>query len=195
MCISSIAVFASGNGSNAAQLMRYFSAHERIGVRLVVTNNKNAGVTEVAKTFEVPVEVFTNEAIAEGTPLLDVLSDYKINTIVLAGFLRKIPAALIDAFPSRIINIHPSLLPKFGGKGMYGDFVHQAVLEAKENKTGITIHTIDERYDEGNQLAQFEVALSQDDTLDTLRSKVQALEHKHFAETIDHYITTLESYT
>lgn len=190
---SNIAIFVSGKGSNAETLMRYFSTHKTIGVQLVLTNNKEAEVIEIAEKFGVFVVVCSNDDIASGDSLIALLKQHTIHFIVLAGFLRKIPPALIDAFPSRIINIHPSLLPKFGGKGMYGDNVHKAVLEAKEKLTGITIHTIDERYDHGMQLAQFDVALAENDSLDSVRAKVKVLEHKYFASTIEEYINNLAS--
>ena len=191
MNATNIAIFASGKGSNADRLMQYFATKEEMGIRLVLTNKPDAGVIDFATKHNIPVAICSNSAIENGDEVLEILSKHNIDLIVLAGFLRKIPAKLITSFPDKIINIHPSLLPKHGGKGMYGDFVHQAVLNATDKKTGITIHTVDERYDHGKRLAQYEVALTNDETIDSIRAKVQSLEHSYFASTIENYIKEL----
>lgn len=191
MNAKNIAIFASGKGSNADRLMQYFATKEEMGIRLVLTNKPDAGVIDFAAKHNIPVAICTNTAIENGAEVMDILSKHKIDLIVLAGFLRKIPSQLIVAFPEKIINIHPSILPKHGGKGMYGDFVHQSVLTAKDKKTGITIHTVDERYDHGKRLVQHEVVLTANETLDSIRAKVQSLEHTYFAKTIENYIKEL----
>lgn len=191
MNATNIAIFASGKGSNADRIMHYFTTKNEVVIKLVITNNPNAGVIDFAAKHNIPISICTNTAIENGAEVMGILSKQKIDMIVLAGFLRKIPSQIITAFPEKIINIHPSLLPKHGGKGMYGDFVHQAVLSAKDKKTGITIHTVDERYDHGKQLAQYEVALTNNETIDTIRLKIQELEYNHFAPTIENYINTI----
>lgn len=183
-----IALFASGKGTNADRIMHYFKGHKEISIQLVVSNKKEAGVLSFAENHKVPHIVFSNDEISNGNPVISFLKAKKIDYIVLSGFLRKIPEVLIASYPNRIINIHPSLLPKHGGKGMYGDFVHKAVLEAKDKKTGITIHTIDEEYDHGTKIAQYEVEVDSKDTMTSIRTKVQELEHRYFASTIEQFL-------
>lgn len=179
-----ITIFASGMGSNAEALIKYFEHHPHIKVGLIVTNNSKAGVIAVANRYKIPVQIISNESLQQPQPLLATLQHFKTDYIVLAGFLRKIPDLLIQRFPNKIINIHPALLPKFGGKGMYGHKVHDAVLQAGETTTGITIHFVNEHYDEGQIIFQAEVDLNEDETAETIRAKVQALEHEHFAKVI-----------
>lgn len=190
MKVKSIAIFASGKGTNADRLMHYFKDSPDISIRLVLSNRVDAGVLSIANNHKVNVEICSNAEIEKGEKLIALMQKHKIDYVVLSGFLRKIPAALINVYPGKIINIHPSLLPKHGGKGMYGDHVHEAVIKAQDKKTGITIHTIDERYDHGKQLAQFEVELDQNETISTVRDKVQLLEHIHFGPTVEKYIQT-----
>lgn len=188
-----IAIFASGVGSNAKRIITYFRNHSAVNVALIVTNNANAGVVEVTKESETPCVVLDNADFVSGENLLNVLNEHRINWIILAGFLRKIPSKLISEFENRIINIHPSLLPKFGGKGMYGDYVHQAVLAAKETQAGISIHYVTEQYDEGALIAQFFVALTIDESLDSVKRKVQQLEQTYFPLVIEQVITQKET--
>jgi phosphoribosylglycinamide formyltransferase-1 len=176
----SIALFASGNGSNAVNLIHFFQNHPKIEVKTLICNKADAPVVAKAESLGVEVLVFSNEEFESGLTVLQELDYRAIEWIVLAGFLRKIPVNIIRGYQNRIINIHPSLLPKYGGKGMYGKFVHNAVIEAKELKSGISIHLVNEEFDDGEILAQFETELTGDDTCDSLTEKIHALEHKHF---------------
>lgn len=176
----SIALFASGNGSNAVNLIHFFQNHPQIEVKTLVCNRADAPVVEKATALGIEVLVFSNEEFESGLTVLQELDYRAIDWIVLAGFLRKIPINIIHGYQNRIINIHPSLLPKYGGKGMYGKFVHEAVIGAKELKSGISIHLVNEEFDQGEILAQFETELSSDDTFESLAEKIQQLEHKHF---------------
>lgn len=176
----SIALFASGNGSNAVNLIDFFRDHPQIEVKTLVCNKEDAPVVSKARSMGIEVLTFTNEAFESGLTVLQELDYRAIDWIILAGFLRKIPVNIIRGFQDRIINIHPSLLPKFGGKGMYGKYVHQAVIEAKENQSGISIHLVNEEFDQGKILAQFETSVTPEDTVDSLAEKIHQLEHKHF---------------
>lgn len=176
----SIALFASGNGSNAVNLIRFFQNHPTIEVKTLICNRADAPVVAKAESLGIEVLVFTNEEFESGLTVLQELDYRAIDWIVLAGFLRKIPVNIIRGYQNRIINIHPSLLPKYGGKGMYGKFVHNAVIEAKELKSGISIHLVNEEFDDGELLAQFETELTDNDTCDSLAEKIHTLEHKHF---------------
>ncbi len=176
----SIALFASGNGSNAVNLIQFFSGHPQIEVKILVCNKADAPVVAKAKALGVEVLTFTNEEFESGLTVLQELDYRAIDWIILAGFLRKIPVNIIRGFQDRIINIHPSLLPKFGGKGMYGKYVHQAVIENQENQSGISIHLVNEEFDQGKILAQFEVSVTPEDTVESLAEKIHQLEHKHF---------------
>lgn len=149
-----IAIFASGSGSNTENIIRYFRENEAIQVSLVLSNRSDAYVLERAHRLGVPCNVFPKEDWVAGDEILAVLQEYHIDFVVLAGFLVRVPDLLLHAYPNKIINIHPALLPKFGGKGMYGNRVHEAVVAAGEKKSGITIHYINERYDEGNIVFQ-----------------------------------------
>jgi len=183
-----IAIFASGNGSNAEALMAYFKDNPYISVDLLLTNNPNAYAIERAKKFAVLCKVFSkqdfeNEAVAE------YLRDNRgITHIALAGFLWLIPENLIKAFPNKIVNIHPALLPKYGGKGMYGRKVHEAVRANGDITTGITIHLVNNKYDEGEILAQRSVDISATDTPEEIARKVQELEHRYYPEVIESWI-------
>ena len=185
MNIQSIAVFASGTGSNAIRLIEHFAASSAISVELVVCNKPDAPVVEKARALGVEVLVMDNASFESGLTLLQELHYRHINWIVLAGFLRKIPVNIIRGFQDRIINIHPALLPKFGGKGMYGMYVHKAVVDACEPETGISIHLVNEEFDKGRLLAQFKVAVSENDTPESVAAKVQELEHRHFADVVE----------
>ena len=181
--LKKIILFASGSGSNVQNIIEYFSAFDRITTDLVLTNNKKAGVLDRAKYLNVPFYVFNKEEYLDDS-LLNKLQSIKPDLIVLAGFLLKIPESMITAFPDKIINIHPALLPKHGGKGMYGDRVHQSVLDSGDIETGITIHYVNENYDEGSIIFQRAVEVSKADTAESVANKVHQLEYKHYPKVI-----------
>ena len=180
-----IVLFASGSGTNAENIVRYFSGNRDILVPLIISNKRDAYVHERANQLGIPSFTFSKADFDEGSPVIDLLSTFEIDYIVLAGFLLKVSQPLLDAYPGRIINIHPALLPKFGGKGMYGDRVHQAVVEAGETESGITIHYIDENYDEGDIIFQATCEVLSDDTFEEVARKVHALEYAHFPRVIE----------
>ena len=186
-----IAVFASGTGSNARKIIEHFQEHPSIRVALVASNKKDAGVLTIAANHGIPVLILDKEPFFKGDAYLPALRHYTIDFIILAGFLWKIPAPLIAAYPSRILNIHPALLPKYGGKGMYGHFVHEAVIAAKERESGITIHFVDEQYDHGNTIFQAKCPITETDTPDSLAQKIHLLEHAHFPTVIENTIKEL----
>ncbi|WP_240312699.1 phosphoribosylglycinamide formyltransferase [Flavihumibacter solisilvae] len=180
-----LAVFASGTGSNAEKIMDHFAEHPRIKVALVVSNKPAAGVLEKAAARNVPTLIIEKENFFRGDSYIPFLKEKGIDFIVLAGFLWKIPAALITAFPSHIVNIHPALLPKYGGKGMYGQFVHEAVIIAGEQESGITIHFVDEHYDHGGTIFQATCQLEPGDTAASLAERIHELEHAHYPAIIE----------
>lgn len=179
-----IAVFASGAGTNAAKIVEQFRHHHSIRVSLIVCNKPDAGVLTVAVTEHIPHLIIGKEKFYRGNGYADELLDTKIDMIVLAGFLWKIPSTLIKAFPGKIINIHPALLPRYGGKGMYGHHVHQAVIDNKEKESGITIHYVDEQYDHGQIIFQATCPVFENDTPGSLAIRVQQLEHEHYPKVI-----------
>lgn len=180
-----IAIFASGGGSNARKIMEYFQSSGVGRVVLVVCNRKNAGVIGIAAEFDVPVQMIDRNLFYESERLLDVLESYKTDFIALAGFLWLIPGYLIKAYPDRIVNIHPALLPKYGGHGMYGHHVHEAVKAAGEQESGPTIHFVNEHYDEGDIIFQTSCRLSPEDTPEDIARKVLSLEHEHYPRVIE----------
>lgn len=186
--VNRIAIFASGNGTNAQRISEYFNNHPNIKVSLVLANNENAFVIQRAKQLNIPCVVFSRSDMIKSEIFLKVLHNYEINWIILAGFLLKIPDYLIKAYPGHIINIHPALLPKYGGKGMYGDKVHSAVLANNETESGITIHYVNEIYDEGEIIFQAKIIIEKSDTIDSLAAKIHLLEQKHFPEVIEEAI-------
>jgi len=182
-----IALFASGTGTNAEKIIEGSLPAAGAGekdqpykVALIVCNKPGAGVLKIAEENNIPTLLIEKEKFFRGNGYADELKAAGIDLIVLAGFLWKIPAVLIKVFPKKIINIHPALLPKYGGKGMYGHYVHEAVIAAKEKESGITIHYVDELYDHGQIILQAKCMVSENDTPETLAKKVQALEHRHF---------------
>ncbi|PZX51325.1 phosphoribosylglycinamide formyltransferase [Algoriphagus chordae] len=179
-----LAILASGSGSNAEKIMEHFQNSEIAEIALVASNKADAFVLERAKKFEVPTFTFSRKEMDAGV-LLEKLQEENIDWVILAGFLLKIPVELTRAFPDRMVNIHPALLPKYGGKGMYGSFVHEAVKAAGDSETGITIHLVNENYDEGRIVFQASTPLTSEDTPDSIADKVHALEHKHFPEVIE----------
>ena len=180
-----LAVLASGSGSNARAILAYFQQHPAIEVGLILTNKEEAGVRAHARAFGVPDLVFDRSAFQAPDSILPILQRHNIQWIILAGFLWKIPDVLVASYPGQIINIHPALLPDFGGKGMYGIHVHRAVLEASVPKSGITIHEVDGQYDHGQHLFQATCPVFPDDRPETLASRVLALEHRYFAPVIE----------
>lgn len=184
-----IALFASGSGTNAMRLAEHFRDHRTIEIRCIVCNNPKAEVLEKATKAGIPTELFTNQEFESPERLIDMLTNYRVNWIVLAGFLRKISSDLIKYFPERILNIHPALLPKFGGKGMYGRYVHEAVVAAGEKESGITVHIVDEEFDRGKIIEQQKVTILPEDTPETVALKVQLLEHRFFSEIVERAIT------
>jgi len=195
--MSNIAIFASGSGTNAEQIIRYFSGDEAHSVKLVLSNKADAYVIERAKNLSVPVMIFDRNTFYKTHQLLDVLREAAIDVLVLAGFLWLIPDYLLMTFPRRIINIHPALLPDYGGKGMYGMRVHEAIIRDGLKKSGITIHLIDEEYDRGKILFQAECPVLPNDTPEDLASRIHQLEHRYYPETIKNYLESLNptSYT
>lgn len=182
--MKNIVIFASGGGSNAGQIMQYFSNHQQIKVVAVLTNNPQAGVLQKALQYGIPGVVFTKEQLVNGEVLARV-QQFSPDVIVLAGFLLKFPAGIIAAYPDKVINIHPALLPKYGGKGMYGINVHGAVLENKEKESGITIHYVNDNYDEGNIIFQQSVAVDDCSTPEEIAARVLELEHRYYPEIIE----------
>ena len=186
-----LALFASGTGSNAETIIKYFEHKTIVEIVFVLSNKAQAPIVAKAQSLGVKVIVCTNQEVEDQGFLVNLCKTYEIDYIILAGFLRKIPDALIHAYPEKIINIHPSLLPKYGGAGMYGKFVHEAVLAAKETVTGISIHYVSEEFDSGRIITQFSVALTPDDTVGVIQEKVHQLEHLHFAPTIEQEILNM----
>ncbi|WP_421808463.1 phosphoribosylglycinamide formyltransferase [Flagellimonas sp.] len=180
-----IVIFASGSGSNAENIISFFSEKHQAEVVAVLTNKSSAKVLERCDRLGVPGFYFNKPAFRESDAVLRLLKGLEIDLIVLAGFLWKIPTHLIEAFPDRIINIHPALLPKYGGKGMYGDRVHQAVKDNQEAETGITIHYVNENYDEGAIIFQAKTKIDTSDTPETIAQKVHQLEYEHFPKVIE----------
>lgn len=183
-----IAIFASGSGTNAEAIMKYFEHHDTISVSLLLSNNPEAYALQRAEKFNIDSRIFNRLEFRETTVVLDWLAEKEITHIVLAGFLWLIPGYLTEAYPNRIINIHPALLPKFGGKGMYGAKVHEAVKAMNEAETGITIHLVNERYDEGKIIAQMRCPITAADTPEQIAAKVHALEYHHYPDTIRQWI-------
>ena len=180
-----IAIFASGAGTNAKKIIEYFAGHQEIAIGLIVCNKPGAGVIQIASDYHIPVLLIEKDRFQQGDGYVDELKDAKITFIVLAGFLWKIPQTLIDVYRNKIINIHPSLLPKFGGKGMYGAKVHEAVIATGEKESGITIHYVDEHYDNGDIIFQAACPVAENDTPDSLAEKIHRLEHENYARVIE----------
>lgn len=184
-----IVLFASGNGTNAENIIRYFQHRNTIQIIELLTNNPKAGVIERAKKLDVPVRIFTRADFASPQALIHHLEEQQTGLIVLAGFLWKIPTALIRQFPEKIINLHPALLPEFGGKGMYGLRVHEAVIAAGKKKSGITIHFVNENYDEGKIIFQAETEVQETETPESLAEKIHQLEYKYFPQVIEEIVS------
>ena len=187
-----IAIFASGSGSNAQKIMELYKKDPEVEIALVLTNNPEAYVLQRADNFEIPAHIFDRKEFYHTDHIIDMLQNLDVDLIVLAGFLWLIPKNLIAAYPGRIINIHPAILPKFGGKGMYGDHVHNAVLAAGETEGGITIHYVDENYDEGEFIYQAKYRIDKGDNLEMIKFKGQQLEHQHYPRVIDSIIKKIK---
>ena len=189
--MKNIAIFASGSGTNAEKLFEKFQNHPRGRVALLLTNNPKAGVLARAEKFGVPTEVFDRNSLRTSDRVLTILQAHAVDLIVLAGFMLKIPKNLIRAFPDRIINIHPALLPAYGGKGMYGSHVHEAVVAAGEATTGISIHYVNEHYDEGRMILQVSCPVAPDDTAEDVAIKVHQLEHQYYPKVVEELVDSL----
>lgn len=180
-----IAVFASGAGTNTKAILDYFKNKPNITIALIVSNNPKAGVLDIAKAHQTPTLILDKGQFFRADSYVDELKAQKIDWIVLAGFLWKIPASLIEAYPQHIINIHPALLPKYGGKGKYGSAVHEAVLKNEDVQSGITIHYVDELYDHGSIIFQAACEVKKDDTVESLANRIHQLEHTHYPQIIE----------
>ena len=186
-----IAIFASGNGTNAENICNYFTKNKDVSVVLLATNKKSAFVVERIKKFGVPVFSFNNNELNNTKVVQKKLLECSVDLIVLSGFLLKIPENIVSLFPNKIINIHPSLLPKFGGRGMYGENVCRSVIDAKEVESGITIHYVNNNYDEGDVIFQEKFPLQKNETLESLLEKIRVLEIRFFPVVIERVINSL----
>jgi phosphoribosylglycinamide formyltransferase-1 len=187
--VKRVAILASGAGSNAANILSYFRGSDKMEVVLIASNRSDAGVLDIAANHGIRTQIITKENFRLSNDFIDQLIALQVDLIVLAGFLWKVPAAMVQHFPQRIINIHPSLLPKYGGKGMYGHFVHEAVFNAGETESGITIHYVNEQYDEGAIIKQFKINIEAVDDAHAIEMKVRALEMEWFPKVIDMLLT------
>ncbi len=183
-----LAIFASGRGSNAKKIIEYFQNHSEVSVQLIVANRSNAKVLDLGSNYGIATQVLRREPFYSSTTFLQDLEKGNIDYLILAGFLWLVPAYLVQAYPNRILNIHPALLPKYGGKGMYGMNVHQAVADAKESESGITIHYVNEHYDEGAIVFQASCAIEATDTAEQIAQKVLSLEHTYYPQIIEQVI-------
>ncbi len=188
-----IAIFASGSGSNAQKIMEHFKRSAEAEVVLILTNNAQAYVLQRADNFEIPSHIFTRHEFYETDDIIRMLKTLQVDLIVLAGFLWLVPQTLLAAFPNKIINLHPALLPKYGGKGMYGDNVHQAILDAGEEESGITIHFVNAQFDEGEIIHQSKFKIEPGDNLEMVKFKGQQLEHLHFPKVIENLLKKMKS--
>lgn len=180
-----VAVFASGNGTNAEKLFEHFKKHPVIEISLLMCNNPEAGVIKKAKVKGIPSVLFTKNDLYDSNRVLKTLKENEIDWIALAGFLLLLPSNIVTKYPNKIVNLHPALLPKYGGKGMYGINVHQAVLDGKEEESGITIHLVNEEYDKGKIIFQATCLIDKGDTPDSLAAKIHKLEYEHFPPTLE----------
>lgn len=188
-----IAIFASGSGSNAQKIMEHFKRNADAEVVLILTNNPQAYVLQRADNFEIPSHIFNRQEFYETDDVINLLKNLQVDIIVLAGFLWLVPKSLLAAFPNKIINLHPALLPKYGGKGMYGDNVHKAILAAGEEESGITIHFVNAEFDEGEIIHQSRFKIEPGDNLEMVKFKGQQLEHQHFPKVIEGLLKKMRS--
>ena len=192
MPLKRIAIFASGSGSNAQRIMEHFKRHKEMEVAIVLSNRADSYVLQRADNFEIPTHVFSKEELYDSATILKLLKNLNIDIIVLAGFLWLIPENIIRQYPKRIINIHPALLPKYGGKGMYGDIIHETVIANHDHETGITIHYVNETFDEGEIIYQNKCVVEKTDTTEKLAYKVHQLEHLHYPRIIEDLLKKTE---
>lgn len=188
-----IAIFASGSGSNAQKIMEHFKKHNEAEVAIVLSNNPDAYVLQRADNFEIPTHTFGRNEFYNTEKVPALLKSLEVDLIILAGFLWLIPDNLLKAFPNKIINIHPALLPKYGGKGMYGDNVHRAVIENKEEESGITIHFVNENFDEGEIIHQSRFKIDKYDDIEMIKFKGQQLEHLHYPKVVEMLLKKMKS--
>lgn len=188
-----IAIFASGSGSNAQKIMEHFKKHTDAEVAIVLTNNPEAYVLQRADNFEIPTHIFHKHEFYQTDDVVDLLKNLGINLVVLAGFLWLIPENVLKAFPKRIVNIHPALLPKYGGKGMYGDRVHKEVLANGDEESGISIHYVNEEFDSGEIIYQARFKIEKNDDLEMVKFKGQQLEHQYFPKIIEQVLKKIKS--
>lgn len=188
-----IAVFLSGSGTNAKNICSYFKGHPAIEVVLLISNKEQSGAKAIGEAFHIPTAIFNKASFYHTEEVLQTLKKNQIDALVLAGFLWMIPENLLAEYPNRIINIHPALLPKYGGKGMHGMHVHETVYNNREKESGITIHLCNEKYDEGKILFQQKVSLAEKDTPEKIAGKVQELEHQYYPKIIETYLSGLDS--
>ena len=186
-----LAIFASGSGSNAENICNYFSGSSDIEVALICTNKRDAFIVKRANKLNIPVYIFTKYELNNFVDLHKKLQSIDVDVIILAGFLLKLPTIMVDNYPNRIINIHPSLLPKYGGKGMYGRNIHKAVIENKETESGISVHFVNKNYDEGEIILQKKCAISANETIETLIQKIHKLEYNYFPAAIERTLKKL----
>lgn len=187
--MKNIAIFASGNGTNAQAIIEHFKGSTQVNVVLVVSNNPSAGVIKIAHQHKIISAVVSKNFFGNEQSMEKLLGTFQLDLIVLAGFLQLIPPFLLSKFPNRIINIHPALLPKYGGKGMYGKHVHEKVLANNDTETGITIHYVNENYDEGKVISQQKISLAPSDTIESISAKVQQLEHQWYPKIIEQVLS------
>ena len=183
-----IAILISGTGTNADKIMQYFHLNSKMKVSLIISHKENNWIESQCKKYGAEYLFTEYKNLNNASYLHNILSNKKTDLVVLAGYLKKIPAEFIQFYPEKIINIHPSLLPKYGGKGMYGDYVHNEVLKSKETESGITIHYVNEEFDKGKIIAQFKCIIEKNESLKSLKEKIQKLEHRHYPEIIEKVI-------
>lgn len=188
---TNLAIFASGNGSNAENIYHYFANHPFIKVNLLLANNKNAKVIDRFRQYNVPIVIIDNDLANNGKFLINICNAFCIDIIILSGYLRTIPESLIEKYPNKILNIHPALLPKYGGKGMYGAKVHEAVIANNEKYSGITIHIVNKNYDDGEIIFQKKITVKNTDTPESLAEKIHKLEYEFYPRVIEDYIKFL----
>ena len=186
-----VAILASGNGSNAENIARYFMSSTKVKVSLILTNSQKAYALQRARNLDIPCAYFSKEFWQDGEAILHLLQSFHIDFVVLAGFLAKVPDLILKAYPQHMVNIHPSLLPLHGGKGMYGDRVHEDVLRSGDKESGITIHYTSEVYDAGQIVAQYRCEVKPDDTVDKLATRVHALEYEYYPKVIERLLSSL----
>lgn len=186
-----IAIFASGSGTNAQNIIEYFNKTGTASIEIVLSNRKDAYVLERAKKYNVPTCVFNRTTFYQTDEIVDLLLAHSIDLIVLAGFLWLVPGNILQHYPKRIINIHPALLPSYGGRGMFGSAVHEAVVANRESASGITIHYVNDQYDSGDVIHQVSCEVYPEDNADTLATRVHALEYEYFPKTIEKIITAM----